>query len=278
MTKTVAMIIGLAIVIPGLSLCAAGDEGRVEKPVWRVGDSWRVKCPIYVYFRDYMKFKDYYTLLVEVLGEERARDVDCYVLKISSQHDYAKTGEANTRYECYVYYNKDNLTIRRIRSNVWRDGKLTSGDDYGAGASTFGSDEAYPTMPIIMPTFPIAGNGSVVRSQRETEQKRRHDAGKSLPADGENWLASTKLSEVTSAANASEIVPGATPSQSATIAVSVKFMRTDIYNQSGARQHRILTETWAPGHKWWISARLGDNDPRSLATYVLDDGPAPPTK
>lgn len=279
MCKTVICISCLLIVICVTQCSAQHEQVSIDRPVWTKGDSWKVKCPAYRYSETEAKVKDYYTLAVEVLADDKARDVECYVLKISSQPDFVKTGELNTRYESYVYYRKTDLAVRRIKTDVWKDGKLTSSDDYGwrgEGETAFGLEVSYPTMPIVMPMFPIAEGGSVERYQKETVQKRSNGELQSL--EEEDRVVSTKMSEDSTTGDASEVVPGAASSQSVAGAVTVRFVQTDVYSKSGVREYRRLTETWAPGHKWWISARLGDRNQKNIGTYILDDSPATSNK
>lgn len=257
---------------------AASEPVSIGRPVWSNGDTWRVKCPILTYSKYGASVTDYYTLVVEVMGNEKARDTECFVLRISSQPDFSKSGELNTRYESYVYYRRTDLAVRRIRTNIWRDDKLTSSDDYGwrgEAETTFGLEASYPTMPITMPMFPVMSTGSVERYHKDFEQKQRSSSTPVDQVPDEDRVVSTKTTEARAAATPSEIVAGAAPSQSAIGAVTVQFVQTNTYAKSADRENRRLTETWAPGHKWWISARSGDGDQRRIGTYILDDSPDP---
>ena len=259
--------------------CAQGKGGEcikinkqvsIQRPVWNKGDSWRVKCPVYGYSQMEIEIRDYYTLVVEVLDNETARGEKCYVLKISSQPDFAKRGGATTdeRYESYVYYRVTDLTIKRIRTDHWRNGSLAQSDTYALpGATAFGIEVMYPTMPIVLPQFPLADSGSVMRHHKQFGSVDDPKA-KADPEYYDKLVVSTTIYVVSTPGVTSRDAPSIASRGSIKGAVTADFVRTDEY-KSGDLTQRVLTQVWAPGHKWWILARLGDRDPRSIGAYIL---------
>ena len=251
--------------------CSQPGQVSIQRPVWNKGDSWRVKCPVYGYSQMEIEIRDYYTLVVEVLDNETARGEKCYVLKISSQPDFAKRGGATTdeRYESYVYYRVTDLTVKRIRTDHWRNGSLAQSDQYALpGQTTFGLGVKYPTMPVVLPQFPLADTGSVMRHHKQFRSV--DDPKAKADPEYDKQAVSTTTYVVSTAGVTSRDAPSIASLGSIKGAVTVDFVRTDEYKSADLTQ-RLLTQVWAPGHKWWILARLGDRDQRSTGAYILDE-------
>jgi len=262
------------------SLAEEPARAGIERPVWNKGDSWRVKCPAYVGSKTGYKPSGYYTLVIQVMGRETVRGEECHVLKISSQPDYAvKSGvEAlSLRYESYVYYRVGDLTVKRIRTDLWRSGTLEHYDEYSLpGTTMFGLGAMFPTMPIVLPQFPLAENTSVNIYEKQYEGVDGKPAPEGKP-ECQNRLESTKM-DVVSTAGVRPSDGQASPSLKSVVgAVTVDFTRKTKYTSDQVTQ-RLLTQVWAPGHKWWSLARLADDKLGSIGAYVLEGGPVTPSK
>ena len=121
-----------------------------------------------------------------------------------------------------------------------------------------------------MPKFPITKNNKVERYHKEFKQKRQVSI-ESQSASEEDKVESSGMVEDATSDDSLKNAPGVMLPQSTIGDVSVKFMQKDMYSKSGVLERRLLTETWAPGKKWWTSARLGDVSQRKFGLYILDD-------
>ena len=276
MRKRLILSSCLFIMVCTLQCTRRPVRAGIQPPVWSKGDSWHVKCPFYHGSRSGYKLAGYYTLLVEVLDNETARGWDCYVLKISSRPDFAKRLQGVPRYESYVYYGVRDYAVKRIRTDVWRAGSLEHYDEYAMrGATMFGLEAIYPTMPIVLPQFPLADTGSEMRYHWQFE-KVDTPAARADPEYDKRAL-STTMNVVSTAGITSRDAGRMACTGSTKGAVTVDFVRTVGY-KSDDLTVRQLTEIWAPGHKWWIWARPGDLNTPSSSAYYLDGGPLVPRK
>jgi len=251
--RSLLMLCLLSMVFCSAS-CSAEPIGEtkrdLEKPHWRVGDSWAIKCPLVSatpYSEGWVKIGEY-TVIVSVLENRRVAEQDCYVLDIRPRQEDRSMmlSQGWDNLECYrVLYRVDDLTLMRLESY-----QLT-GDRIGAphlSITATPKDPKYAPdyhayIPVLLPRFPVKEGGSSERFHKEYaepkgEAEKDRDAATSM--------------RLTSSAK----VPGSDDKMhSVKGALTVVFTETYVKSKTGDHSRRVIEQTWIPGKPWWSVAR-----------------------
>jgi len=261
MAIKIALTLVLIFAVFGLSSCSA-QENKIDKPVWRVGDSWKVKCPLMTARpgSDSRKYGEY-TVSVEVLNNAKFREDDCYILQIKAMDDLPGRikSEPSNPLKVFAYYRVNDLKLMRIEQFSGSDEDTKPRNSINASSDhplfSFSGDGTW--IPLQLPTFPVIQGRSVVLSHTECKDKDTL----SRANKGENVEVSRSTVEEARTVRADEgqiAAPGA---------MRITFADRPNYSVSGEEEHVRIEQVWVPGKPWWSSARVY-RSPKDVWEYI----------
>jgi hypothetical protein len=256
MLRTLAVTTGLIILVSGLCAHAAGN-GAIEKPVWRVGESWKLTAPR-IAEREGGEGRRIGEDVMSVRVRERTqfRGVECYVLQFDPAEGSPPSPQTpESRVSTRAFYTVSDLKLVRIETR--------SAD---AEARLLGARSGSPEHPImattqallLLPRFPLSPGQSTTLARAEhsdEETRKKEQAGRNaLKANGVEVDAETP-----SAAESQRAGPGS---------VKVRFCEYVDYSLTGRRDRVLVEQVWAPGRPWWSSMRIyrGPKEWREVTT------------
>lgn len=242
-STTIALTIGLAVLISSLTLCAAGAGGEIGKPAWRVGDWWRVKCPLMAQKEGEKAVKiGERTVSLQVREKNQLRGADCYVLQIDMMDDFPP----ESRFTMLAYYTVNDLKLMRLEKRTAdKDARLLSAENASAGQPIAAITER-GTIPLLLPTFPISPGRTAVPFRTEYTDKDTLDRA----SKGENVTTSMSIeqgAEVMTTDKGLGVESGA---------LKVQFRETTSHSLSGNEERVLMEQVWIPGRPWWSSVRV----------------------
>lgn len=200
----------------------------IEKPEWRIGDSWEVDVPILnCPIGDTRGNGKYNRYIFSVVRLEEICKVNCYVLKVTQQQ--------NLNVGSFVYYRVSDLALMGVKSF----GGLEPGWEYRSidGDSLINKTLGL-SIPLDLPKFPLE-----VGKQIECKHK--------CPYPVLNYKNCTSIL-------VSIDVDDVSPQDSERFgldAVKLTFKEVDIFSDAEPYTCLYLDQVWTPGNKWWSSAK-----------------------
>jgi hypothetical protein len=247
MLRTLAVMTGLTILVSGLCSRAAAGEA-VEKPVWRVGDSWKVTWPRVARMEGVGTRKiGEDAVSVRVREKAQFRGTECYVLQFDPVDDTPPSPlSPQGRVSMRAFYMVSDL--RLVRLEKWSadaEAKLLSAQNAHGGYPLLAMPPEVP-IPLTLPTFPLSLGQSVTlfRGEHDDEEARQDEKA------GRNALKANGAEVEVGAPSAAE-AQGAGPG-----AVRARFREYVEYSLTGRSERVRMDQVWVPGKPWWSSLRL----------------------
>jgi hypothetical protein len=247
MLRTLAVTTGLIILVSGL--CAhAAENGAIEKPVWRVGDSWRVTWPRMARMDGVGAKKiGEDALSIRVRETTQFRGVECYVLQFDPVDDTPPSSPASQgRISIRAFYTVSDLKLVRLeKRSADAEAKLLIARNAHADHPIVVMPPEV-SIPLLLPVFPLSPGQSAVVAQAKHEDEETRAEEKA----GRNALKANGLEmdvQTPSAAESQCAGPGA---------VKVRFWDYVDYSLTGRRDRVLMEQVWAPGRPWWSSVRV----------------------